>query len=281
MSESTIFINQANNTSTLNSQMTLLFTSQQNFKNKEIALKNLIMYYSWRNITAAFGNNDISYNWNGVNHPILFPDGFYTASTTVNDINAYIQLQMFQNGHYLRDANNNIVYFISLNLNIVYYAFTLTATPIPTSLTGVYANYTNPANITLSGFTPQLVVSNSNFKTVIGFNAGTYPASAITTVIYQINSTVTPQTSPINCVMVRCNLVNGAGINAFTDAIDIFTPTVGYGSQIIETPTRLQFFPIMDGMASQLTITFSDGFGRPLQIIDPTTTIIQLVIKNK
>jgi hypothetical protein len=278
MSEASLFINTSNNTSTNPSQMTIQFPNQQIFKNKEIALSNLIIYYSWRNITAAFTNNDVSYNWNGVNHPIIFPDGFYTTSTTENDINAYIQLQMLQNGHYLKDLNGNIIYYLSLSLNVVYYAFTLTCTPIPTSLP---TGYTNPANVTLSGFTPQLVVSNSNFKTIIGFNAGSYPASATNTVVYQINSAVTPETSPINCVILRSNLVAANGLNLFPDALHVFTPTVGYGSQIIERPSRLVFFPIADGSYSQMTLTFSDGLGRQLGILDPTTTIVQLVIRNK
>jgi hypothetical protein len=278
MSEASLFLNNSNNTSTNPSQMTIVFPNQQTFKDKEIALSNIIMYYSWRNITAAYGNNDISYNWNGTNHPIIFPDGFYTTSTSENDINAYIQLQMLQNGHYLKDANGNIVYFLSLSLNIVYYAFTLTCTPIPASLP---VGYTNPAGITLSGFTPQLVVSNSNFKTIIGFNAGSFPASATNTILYQINSVVTPQTSPTNCVVVRSNLVSANGLNLFPDALHVFTPTVGYGSQIIERPTRLVFFPIADGAYSQMVLKFSDQNGNPLQIIDPTTTIVQLVIRNK
>jgi hypothetical protein len=278
MSEQHIFIDNSSNSSTNNSQINVKFPLSQDFTNKEVALSSLIMYYSWRNITSAFNNNSVSISYRGTNYPIVFPDGFYTTSSTINDINSFLQLQMLQNNLYLIDSNGNTIYYLNLSVNVTYYCLTLTCTPVPNSLP---TGWSNPGGLNLSGYCPQLVVNNSAFQNIIGFAPGSFPPTATNNVVYQINSTVTPQTSPISVVYVRCNLVSNNGTNNYGDAIYTFTPTVGYGSQIVERPSRLVFSPIASGSYSGITLSFYDQLGRPIAIIDPTTTVIQLVIRNK
>lgn len=278
MSESAIIISSFNNVSTDPSKLIVNFPYQQNFKNKELALSNLIMNYSWFSITTAYANNTLSYKWtNGTTYNITLPDGFYRSSP-VNDINAYIQLKMKSNGHYLVDETGDDVFYISIDLNVTYYAFTLTCTPVPSTLP---TNWTNPASVTLNGFVPQLIIDNSGFKSIIGFNAGTYPAASNTSTTYEKNSDIAPQVSPTIAVCVSCNLVSNTGLNIYPSCISVLTPTVTFGSQIIERPSRPTYFPIADGSYSQIVVSFTDQNNRPLLILDPTNTVIQLLLRDR
>ena len=88
-------------------------------KNDRIALKSLALYYSWFNITSAYGNNKLTYvlpysvggayDAERVN-VVTLPDGFYTFS----QIDAYVKFQMALKGHYLVNNTNNKVYYASL-----------------------------------------------------------------------------------------------------------------------------------------------------------------------
>ena len=46
------------------------------FKNDEIALSNISMYYSWFNINQALYNNNVfNYIWLGTTYVVTIPDG--------------------------------------------------------------------------------------------------------------------------------------------------------------------------------------------------------------
>ena len=122
MSVQSISLTPANTRNSKNNQLRMTFPFPFNSLGNEIGLSTLYIYYSWRNITSSYGNNTLSYIWNGTNFNITIPDGFYTIS----DISSYLQLQMFTNNHYTLDSNGNPYYYIELSSNTVYYAVTLT-----------------------------------------------------------------------------------------------------------------------------------------------------------
>lgn len=160
----TIALYPSNTNNTKNNQMKMNFPYPFESKDNEIALSSCFIYYSWRNITSAYANNTLSYTMpSGVSYPITIPDGYYSIS----DINAYIQLVMYNNGHYLLNSNGTPVYYLSLQANSVYYRTTLTSTPIPSVLP---SGYTNPAGLSLSGNCPLLNVSNAAFGSLLGFS---------------------------------------------------------------------------------------------------------------
>lgn len=237
--------------------------------NNEVALQSLFIYYSWRNITAAYGNNTVSYIFNGTTVNLTLPDGFYS----INDISAYIQLDMYNRGYYTLDSNGNPYYYLSIQSNTTYYAATLTCRPITLPSGG-----SNPNGITLSGTSPQLVVNNSAFGTLIGFTNASYPSSPSATV-YQINSNQTAQISPTTSVNVNTNCVNNSKIN-YTNPTTIYTfsPNVGYSSQIIIQPTELLFYKVLDQTYSSIEISFTDQNGRDLAILD-TNLVANLILR--
>jgi len=90
------------------------------------------MPYSWFNVTHTFGNaGGLSYVWtNGTNYHVPFVPGNYS----VERITDYLQERMQAHGHYLLDPEGDPVFYLHLNVNNIYYAVTVTSTPIPTTL---------------------------------------------------------------------------------------------------------------------------------------------------
>ena len=254
-------------------QLNLNLPLPQTFRGEEVALSKLILYNSWRNITAAYGNNTVSYIFNGTTYSITFDDVFLT----IEDISGYIQQQMQNRGQYLLDNTGTPVYFISLATNIAYYAATLTCTPIPTSLP---TGWTNPNSIALSGQVPQLVITNANFGLLIGFATGTYPATAQSTQ-YMVNSTIVPQIAPVTSVNVCLNMVNNCRFNSYPNVIHTFSTTVAYASQIVEQPQNLVFYPLTDGTYNAVTITLRDQNNRDLPIVDTTGISATLIVRKR
>lgn len=250
------------------------FTTPITFtRDYKIALAQCNMYYSWRNITAALANNQLKYTFNGVSSTINFPDGFYS----ITDIDGYLKLKMFENGHYLLDASNEPVYFLTLQENITYYAFTLTASIIPAVLP---AGYTNPNGIVLSGETPQLEILNNGMRSILGFAAGLYPAAPSLTT-YMVNSSSVPQITPISTINIRCNLVNNSQFNInHPDVLYSFVPSSSYGEFFSIQPNNLIFLPIITSSFSELKLTFTDQNNNPLSMLD-TNYNLTVILRSK
>jgi hypothetical protein len=242
------------------------------FEKQEVALANVFIYYSWSNVSSTYSNTQCQYTFNGSTYTVNFPAGFYQVS----DLNAFIQSQMYSAGQYLLDQNGNPVYYLSIVSNYVYYSNTLTCTPIPSSLP---TGYTNPNNITLSGVSPQLIVNQAGWGSLIGFATGTYPASPSSTT-YQSNGTLVPQISPTTTVNVNCNLVNNNRFNSYPQSIYTFSANTTYGSQIQIVPYQLIYYPVLDGWFNSITITLTDQNNVALTNVDPNL-VATLIVRNR
>lgn len=236
---------------------------------EEIAVSNLFMYYSWYNISAANGNNQLSIIVNGTTTALTIPDGSYSIS----DLNGWLLLQYDQLGYYLVDANGNNVYFgPRLEANPVYYCVTLTCTQIPSSL----GTYTNPRSLVLSGTTSQLVIPSTNIRNLLGFNAGTFPSSPAAST-YQKNSDFTGQVSPVYVCNIACNFVNDNSFQTGYQASSIYTfspSTTAFGGQIQERPYQLQYYPVLDGFYQELELRLVDQNGNLIDLKDPNWQVV-------
>lgn len=273
-----IMINQELNSSGTNHRMTLKFPSNIDFKNKEVALAYLGIYYSWENISGSitssgmtgYNNNTFSYTWiDGITYPVFLPDGFYS----ITDISNYMQtITMTVNGHYTFDANGAKVFFISFVENPTYYATTVTCTP-----TYVPAGGSNPNGIIL-GVVPQLnIPAGNNFYKLLGFYEWTsYPPTAGTAVTYYQNSQMIPHISPVTTVNVNCSLAESR-TSIFSNSIYQFSPTVNYAEYITITPPYLIFYDVTNGSYRDLTVYFTSETGRPIDIRDGGINVTLLI----
>jgi hypothetical protein len=264
------------------------------FKDDYIAVQELAQYFSAYNITTPYNNKSFSYIWvDGTTHQVNIPDSFLQ----IKDINAFLQSVMYGKGHYLKNTTGDIIYLLELVVNQAQYAvqlnsYLISATiatanswVLPTSPTWVLP--TNP-------ILPYLVIpSTNNFGLLIGFEAGQYPAGAISgtppaqtqTPSYSLSqsilSTKAPQITPYSSFLVFCTLVNNRAVIP-NQLIYSYTPTnATFGAlQSYKPNAELGWNKIEDGVYNQFTIEFRDQLGRPVVFKDPNT-LITLLTKNK
>lgn len=240
-----------------------------NFKNKDIALSHLTIYYSWQNVTTSQNNNSFSYIYNSTTYSVTMTDGFYT----INDINNYLQLKMFENNHYVLDADGEPVYFMEIATNETYYRITVTANVI-----SVPSGGSNPHSL-VTGSTMQLVIPNTAFKTIIGFEAGTYPATPSAS-NYSVNGATIPIITNVSSILVACNVSNN-DFNQYRDVIAVFTPDDVYGKLLRIAPSNFIWYSVFDGSYSNIRLSFYTQDYQPLQIIDKTSCTANLVFRNR
>ena len=239
----------------------------------ECAMKSLTLYYSWPSVSAALGNNAFSYIWNGVEYPVVLADGIWNFS----DIQAYLELVMTQNGHYLLDAGTK-VFFIQFVANPVLYCLSLTVTPVPSALP---TDWTNPTGTALFGRTPQLKIPSGGFATLTGFSAGAYPAAPSAT-LYQINSGI-PQITGVTALNVTSNLVTNSGLSLYSNVLASFVVPSDQlpGSLIQVQPTNMDWVPVQKASTfTEIEVAIVDQLHRPVMLRDPTGFVCIINIRR-
>ena len=243
-----------------------------------LGLRSLTMPYSWFNVTSAFGNTaGLSYSWpdspEGV-YNVLFPPGNYD----VDGINGFLQEKMRNNGHFLVDADGTHVYFLKLNVNQVYYAVTVTSTPVPTALP---TGWKNPSAVVLSDKAPQLIIhpAPNTFGKLIGYEPGTYPPS-LSTVMTSFNGQQPPQISGVVAVNVTCDWVYESKFSSYPSLIASFTPESDFGSTLSYEPSTLITLPVTDYQYSEIELSFFDQDFRPLEMQDRQHIHCNLILEH-
>lgn len=313
-----IVFNQANLIpSANNNQFQFNFPGGRTFKNDKIAIKSISIPYSWKNITAAYGNNVFNILWPNTQltgttssmftYTVTIPDGNYAFSSTLTQLNTYLQQYCITNGLYLIQSTGGAtptlgsnVYFISCQSNSNYYSVEFDFFPLPLSSaissdgSGVGVQYKYPANFptTTSGYTshfnPLLVVpaatTTNSFSSLIGYAAGTYPTNNpynATNVNIGVQSTVAPQTTPVQSIIVGCSLAsNKNGLNQ--NVIGTFAyQNTSFGAVILYQPGFAWYSNIVDGSFNSVTLTFWTQSFAPLPIYDPNITTELAVVTTK
>lgn len=244
----------------------------------EICISGITIPYSWYNVQQQFyNNNSFQYTWTqaGVTttYTVALPNGYYS----VNTLNDFIQGELINQGLYLVDANGENVYYLSLLYNVSTYSVQLLSFAVPSVLP---VGYTNPAGLVLPtvASTPQLIIlPTNNFGTIIGFRAGTYPPIIQPTNYSTLSNTI-PNGSPVNSIIIRCNLVSNNVVSP-SDILDSFQITGAFGSNLNYVPSFEKWIKIKSGRYSNFTITFQDQNFNNIPILD-TNLLITLLLKT-
>ena len=252
----------------------------------EIALQSISLYNSVFNVEAQRGNNQITVTWNALapeTTTFTFADGFYD----VDGLNFAIQQECIKKKWYMLDGDEELdttkyVYFLELVTNPTQYGCQLNSYVIPTSANATTLGYIKPTgatwNFPVADQTPQLTISTSAFGSLIGFNAGTFPAS-IQSSTQNILSTKTPQIAPVNSIVIGCNLIN----SPFSIPNHLFYSipiTTKFGGLINHASSSPIFNKIASGSYSKIVIDLYDQLFSSLRIHD-TEVVIVLSIKKK
>jgi hypothetical protein len=251
-------------------------------KNSKICISQIQYPYSIFNISSAIGNNKYTFNFPNSSgstlYTIVLTDGFYT----ITDINYFLQSFCIANNLYLSSSGQN-VYFLNWAYNIQTYGVQLICYAVPTSANAATLGYTVPTggsfNFPVANTTPQVNILNTNtFYKIIGFVPDvSYPAIAQSTNFNAI-STLTPQGSQVNSIVVRCNLVNNNAVVP-SDILDSFPIDSPFGSNISYNPTFEKFVDLVAGTYSSLIITLQDQNLNSFIALD-SNAIITLIIKS-
>jgi len=238
-------------------------------KGDQLAVASVSIPYSFFNITTANNNFSFSYSFNAVNYPVALTSGFYT----LEDINYALQQVFIANGHYTLTASGLNNYYGQIVYNTSYYAVEWDAFPITLPSGG-----TNPNAIVLSGNTPLLLLNTNNFGLLIGFVAGASYPPVVQITNYQKLSTFTPNLTPINSLVINCNVVNNDQ-SITPNSVLAFSPNTTFGSAIIVNPSQYIFIDCQAGSYTSLDIFFTDQNGAAIVCQDPNICI-QLALKN-
>lgn len=263
-----------------------------------IAVASINMYYSWFNITDSstggkYNNNVFQYIWpytssgtiNTTATTVTITPGYYTATT----LNTFLQNVMIKNGHYLVDSTGNYLYYIQIAENATYYSIEFQYYVVPNTI-GTNTLPTNSVGSTTWAFpgaattaiAPRIYIpSDNNFGALIGYTGGiTYPTTGASSSNTSTISDITPQLSPVSCILVNCNLV----ANPYTiprGLIYAFTPAnTDFGGMITSVPPFESFVPLSVGSHQELIIEFKDQNNNDIAIGDSNLVII-LNIKSK
>lgn len=252
----------------------------------EVALQSISIYNSVFNVEAQRGNNQITIVWNALvpeQTTLTLADGFYD----VNGLNHAIQLECLKRKWYMLDGDEQLdttkaVYGIELATNPIEYGVLLRAFVLPTAANATTLGYTKPTGATwdfpTSDQTPQLIILTAVFGNLIGFNAGTYPAT-IQSTRQDITSTKTPQIAPVNSIVIGCNLIN----SSFSIPNHLFYSipiTTKFGGLINHASSSPIFNKIASGNYSKIVIDLYDQHFSSLRIHDNEVVIV-LSIKKK
>jgi len=289
-----------------NNTLVYRFPRSVQFKDAQIAVSQVSMYYSWYNISAALGNNTFSYVWPGygVRKYVTIPDGLYEIS----DINSYLQSQMIANNHYLVNASGNFVYYISIEVNQSRYAVQINTFKVPTSAEASAASLTDPSggSFVFQGanlaYNPVVEIP-AGFNKIIGFDedfetdpneGGSFSVPGNQTYISKSSSNTlsyishsysgstytagTPDVQPNSSVLINIDKV----VNEYAQPTGILysvVPNVAIGSLINERPAEYSFAKLTDGIYNELRVQFLGTDLQEISIQDPEITLL-LVIKN-
>ena len=277
---STIILNSTNRSSTNRSRYEYLFPSTVKFpKGSKIALQSFSMFNAIFNIEAQRGNNQVKLIWNAdtaVEYTFTFDDGFYSIS----DFNYAFQHKCILNDLYMIDADGNFVFFVEFLPNAVLYASEIDCTALPTSAEATSLGYTIPSGASWShpvtAKSPQLEILTTAFGSLFGMVPATYPPTILSTNSQHL-STIEIQISPVNSILLGCNLVS----SQYSNPSHLFYSiplTAGAGSMITHNSSSVIMNNISPGSYSKIAIDFYSQDFNALRFHDSEIVLVLQII---
>lgn len=279
------------------SHVMLYFGSPQSFNNCEISLTKATLYYSWYNISAKLGNNQISYQIpNG--DPIVnltLPDGVYQ----ITDINDFIHADMQRRLYYFKPkspggpSSVHPVYPINVVSDPITYRVTLQFLPLYPPPNPTYQSGTDDPDYVwalkeseVSTSTPQVTIPNvspvanaggssntqSSMSRVLGFAPGVYPTPNDGSIL-NVTGTFTPTITLQNLIMFSCNVANDTTMVNYAQVIGQYIPLGKSGELMLFEDQNPSWHPVNDNLYNYLEVWVHDEHLYPIEVLDPVFTV--------
>ena len=243
-----------------------------------IGVSNIAIYNSIQNINEKRGNNLVTLNWLGTEYTFKIENGYYSVS----DLNHYLQNQCILNGLYVTaNSGADNVYFIELVINSIRYSTSLNLYVIPTDAQASSLGYTKPSNATwsypVSPQTPSFTFGQQ-FGNLIGQTFGTYGTNQSTNIQYL--STQTPVISPVDSLILTCNLINS---KYSIPSNILFTVPISsaLGSLIQVNISSIVLNDILPQNFSSISITIYDQLFNAVELQDTEMTLTLVIEEGK
>jgi hypothetical protein len=244
-----------------------------------IGVSNIAIYNSIQNINEKRGNNLLTLNWLGTEYTFKIENGYYSVS----DLNHYLQNQCILNGLYLtKNSGADNFYFIELVINSIRYSTSLNIYVIPTDAQASSLGYTKPSNATwsypVSPETPSITFGQQ-FGNLIGQTFGTFPPTLQSSNI-QYLSTQTPVISPVDSLILTCNLINS---KYSIPSNILFTVPISsaLGSLIQVNISSIVYNTILPQNFSSISITIYDQLFNAVELQDTEMTLTLVIEEGK
>jgi hypothetical protein len=244
-----------------------------------IGVSNIAIYNSIQNINEKRGNNLVTLNWLGTEYTFKIENGYYSVS----DLNHYLQNQCILNGLYLtKNSGADNFYFIELVINSIRYSTSLNLYVIPTDAQASSLGYTKPSNATwsypVSPETPSITFGQQ-FGNLIGQTFGTFPPTLQSSNI-QYLSTQTPVISPVDSLILTCNLINS---KYSIPSNILFTVPISsaLGSLIQVNISSIVYNTILPQNFSSISITIYDQLFNAVELQDTEMTLTLVIEEGK
>ena len=149
----TIFMNSDNSKTSKPHILKLKLTSKLDLRlgEKVIALSNLSIYYTWKNIKSSYNNNKFKISAPTWNDKFELPDGSYS----VTDIQYYFEYILKKHGENIN--NPSVKIYVNKNENRMTFKIK----------TGYYLEFLTPETMKLLGSTKNKINKNENGKNVL------------------------------------------------------------------------------------------------------------------
>lgn len=277
----------------------LYFGAPQSFTNCEISLTKSNLYNSWYNISAALGNNQISYIMPITGGPVTvnltLPDGTYQIS----DINAFVQADLAARKYFFKPvspggaANAVPIYPITISADPITYRVAIQVLPLSPPPNPTYQTGGDPPdyswalnNSEASTLVPQVIIANvspqanaggnsnmqSSMGRVLGFAPGTYPSTNNGTIL-SVTGGYTPTITLQNLIMFQCNLANDPNMVSYSNVIGQFIPKGSSGDLMEFQDQNPSWHPVADNMYNYIDVWITDEHNLPINVLDPIMTV--------
>jgi hypothetical protein len=174
------------------------------------------------------------------------------------------------------------VYFAEIVINSIRYSTSLNFYAIPTESQATALGYVKPAQATWtypqSSQCPSLSF-NQPFANLIGLTFGTYPAQSTSTNV-QYLSTQTPVISPVDSLILTCNLISSK-YSIPSNVLFTVPISSALGSLINVNISTIVFNDILPQNFSSLEITIFDQLFNPVILLDKEMTLTLVINESK
>lgn len=110
--------------------------------------------------------------------------------------------------------------------------------------------------------------NDNSIGSLLGFSKNRFPPNKLH------KSEQMAYTNPLSCLRVECNIVCGAFINRRqSHTIHEFYPLVAPGYKIVESPSNLIYYPVLNNRIDSVKIEIKDQNGKPINFRGEPITV--------